>query len=76
MQIATIISLAGTVTCAGLFIKQRHWILAAAFVFATAYTVMNQVTRIPGVPPVAVVACAWLFFALLAVETLRKVILK
>ena len=76
MQIATLISLAGTVTCAGLFVKQSNWILAAAFVFATAHTVMNQVTRIPGVPPVAVMACAWLFFALLAVETLRKVVLK
>jgi hypothetical protein len=76
MQIATIISLAGTVTCAGLFVKQSNWVLAAAFIFATAYTVMDKVTRIPGVPPVAVMACAWLFFALLAVETLRKVVLK
>jgi hypothetical protein len=76
MQIATLISLAGTITCAGLFVKQSNWILVAAFVFATAHTVMSQVTRIPGVPPVAVMACAWLFFALLAVETLRKVVLK
>jgi hypothetical protein len=76
MQIPTIISLAGTLVCAGLFVKQRNWVLAAAFMFATAYTVMNQVMRIPGVPPVAVMACAWLFFALLAVETLRKVVLK
>jgi hypothetical protein len=76
MQIATIISLAGTVTCAGLFAKQRNWVLAAAFVFATAYTFMDRVMHVPGVPPIAVTACAWLFFALLAVETLRKVVLK
>lgn len=76
MQIATIISLAGTVTCAGLFIKQSDWLLAAAFVFATAYLVMEKVIRIPGMPPVAVMACAWLFFGLLAVETLRKVVLR
>nr|GEU28579.1 hypothetical protein [Tanacetum cinerariifolium] len=38
MQIATIISLAGSITCVGLFSKQKEWVLAAAFVFAAAFT--------------------------------------
>ena len=76
MQIATIISLAGTITCAGFFTKQREWLLAVAFYCATAYTVLAQVYRLPFIPGYLVPWLAYLFFVLAAVEFLRKVVLK
>lgn len=76
MQIATIISLAGTVTCAGLFSKQKNWLLATAFVLATVYTVLEKAIHIPAMPYFLVPWLAYLFFALLAYEIFRAVVLK
>lgn len=76
MQIATIISLAGTVTCAGLFSKQKHWLLATAFALATAYTILEKAIHISAVPYFLVPWLAYLFFALLAYEVFRAVVLK
>lgn len=76
MQIATIIGLAGTVTCAGLFIKQKNWLLATAFVFSTVYLILDKVIHIAVVPYFLVPWFAYLFFALVAYEIFRAVILK
>lgn len=76
MQISTIIGLAGTITCVGLFIKQKNWLLAAAFVCATVYMIMDKVIHIPLVPYFLVPWFAYLFFALVAYEIFRTVVLK
>jgi hypothetical protein len=76
MQIATILGLAGTVTYVGLFIKQKNWLLATAFVFSTAYTILDKIIHIPVVPYFMVSWFAYLFFALVAYEIFRKVVLK
>ncbi len=76
MQIATIIGLAGTVTCAGLFIKQKNWLLATAFVFSTVYLILDKVIHISLVPYFLVPWFAYLFFALVAYEIFRTVVLK
>jgi len=76
MQIATILSLAGTVTCAGLFSKQKNWLLAGAFALATAYTILEKVIHISAVPSSAIPWLAYLFFALVAYEIFRAVVLK
>jgi hypothetical protein len=76
MQIATILSLVGSVTCVGLFTKQKNWLLATAFIFSTAYTILDKVVHIPVVPFFVVSWLAYLFFALVAYEIFRKIILK
>ena len=76
MQIATIISLVGTVTCVGLFIKQKNWLLATAFIFSTAYMILEKVIHVPVVPYFVVPWFAYLFFALVAYEIFRTVVLK
>ncbi len=76
MQIATLLSLAGTVTCAGLFSKQKNWLLAGAFTLATAYTALEKMIHIPAVPSAAIPWLAYLFFALVAYEIFRAVVLK
>jgi len=76
MQIATIIGLTGTVTCVGLFIKQKNWLLAAAFCFSTAYIVLDKIIHIPAVPYFLIPWFAYLFFALVAYEVFRTVVLK
>ena len=76
MQIATILSLAGSVTCVGLFTKQKNWLLAAAFIFSTAYTILDKVVHIPAVPFSVVSWLAYLFFALVAYDIFRKIVLK
>jgi hypothetical protein len=76
MQIATILSLVGSVTCVGLFTKQKDWLLATAFIFSTAYTILDKVIHIPTVPFFVVSWLAYLFFALVAYEIFRKVFLK
>ena len=76
MQTATILSLAASVTCVGLFIKQKNWILAAAFIFSTAFTVLDKVVHVSAIPGAWVIWLAYLFFALLAYEVLQKVVLK
>jgi hypothetical protein len=75
MQISTILSLAGTVTCVGLFAKQKDWLLTAAFAFATAHTLL-AVFRPSFIPGYLVPWCAYAFFALAAIEFVRKVVLK
>lgn len=75
MQIATILSLAGSVTCAGLFIKQKNLLLATAFAFSTAYTIFDKLIHFPAVPFFAISWFAYLFFALVAYEIFRKVVL-
>jgi hypothetical protein len=75
MQIATILSLAASVTCVGLFTKQKNWVLAAAFVFSTIYMVLDKAIYIAAVPAFVVPWCAYIFFALVGYEIFRKVVL-
>ena len=75
MQIATILSLAASVTCVGLFTKQKNWVLAAAFAAASLYTILDKVIHIAALPGYLVLWCAYLFFALVAYEIFRKVVL-
>jgi hypothetical protein len=76
MKIATIISLVSSVACTGVFAGQKRWVLAAAFVFATAYTLLDRVVRVPSLPALAIDALALLFAALVAYEIVRKVFFK
>jgi hypothetical protein len=76
MQIATILSLTGSVTCVGLFTKQKNFLLAIAFVFSTIYTVLDKVVRTSAIPAFVVTGFAYLFFVLLAYDVFRKVLLK
>ena len=75
MQIATILSLAASVTCVGLFTKQKNWVLAAAFVFSTIYTVLDKAIYIAAVQAFVIPWCAYIFFALVGYEIFRKVVL-
>ncbi|HWW69403.1 MAG TPA: hypothetical protein VN089_05650 [Duganella sp.] len=75
MQIATILSLAASVTCVGLFTKQKNWVLAAAFAFSTVYTILDKAIHIAAVPAFVIPWCAYAFFALVAYEIFRKVVL-
>nr|WP_315398659.1 hypothetical protein [uncultured Duganella sp.] len=74
MQIATILSLAASITCVGLFTKQKNWVLAAAFVFSSLYTILDRV-HIAAVPGFVTPWCGYLFFALVGYEIFRKVVL-
>ncbi|WP_395403585.1 hypothetical protein ACHMW6_33230 [Pseudoduganella sp. UC29_106] len=76
MKIATIISLVSSVACVGVFAGQQRWILAIAFVFATAYTLLDKVIRVPSLPIMAIDATAFLFAALVVYEIVRKVFFK
>lgn len=76
MQIATILSLAGSVTCVGLFSKQKNWLLAAAFCLSTAYTTLDKVIHISAVPFFLIPWLAYLFFALVGYEIFRTIVLK
>jgi hypothetical protein len=76
MQIATILSLVSSVTCVGLFTKQKNWMLATAFIFSTAYTMLDKVVHIHAVPFFVVSWLAYLFFALVAYEIFRTIVLK
>ncbi len=75
MQIATMLSLAASVTCVGLFTKQKNWVLAAAFTFSTVYTILDKAIHIAAVPGYLIPWCAYLFFALVVYEVFRKVVL-
>jgi hypothetical protein len=74
MQIATILSLAGTVTCVGVFISHKKWLLALAFTCATAYTILTSVVHVAAVPAVLVQSLPYLFLALVVLEVLRKLV--
>lgn len=76
MKIATIISLAGTVTCSGVFTAQKQWVLAAAFICMTIYTLLDRVIHIGAIPPVVVTAFPVVALVLILYEVLRKVIAK
>ncbi|MRX06747.1 hypothetical protein GJ697_02745 [Pseudoduganella sp. FT25W] len=76
MKIATLISLAGTVTCSGVFTVQKQWVLAAAFIFLTVYTLLERVIHIGAIPPVVVDAFPVVALLLALYEILRKVVAK
>ena len=76
MQIATLLSLAASITCVGVFTQQKKWPLAAAFAFSTAYTLLDKVVHVQAVPPVVIHALPLLFLALVVYETLTKVVMK
>lgn len=75
MQTATILSLAASITCVGLFTKQKNWVLAAAFAFSSVYTILDKAIYIAAVPGFVIPWCAYLFFALVGYEVFRKVVL-
>jgi len=76
MKIATLISLAGTVTCSGLFTAQKQWTMAAAFILLTAYTLLERVFHLGALPPIAVDALPLVALLLILYEVLRKVVAK
>ncbi|SDG52506.1 MULTISPECIES: hypothetical protein [unclassified Duganella] len=76
MQIATMLSLAGSVTCVGVFIGRKNWILALAFFCSIAYTVLAQVVNVPEIPGIVVQALPFLFLALVVYEVLQKLVMK
>ena len=76
MQIATMLSLAGSVTCVGVFIGRKNWILALAFFCSIAYTVLAQVVNVPEIPSIVVQALPFLFLALVVYEVLQKLVMK
>jgi hypothetical protein len=76
MKIATIISLAGTITCSGIFTVQKQWVLAAAFICMTIYTLLDRVIHIGAIPPVVVTAFPVVALVLTLYEVLRKVVAK
>ena len=75
MQTATILSLAASITCVGLFTKQKNWVLAAAFAFSSIYTILDKAISIAAVPAFVIPWCAYIFFALVGYEVFRKVVL-
>jgi hypothetical protein len=74
MQIATIISLAGTLTAAGVFGAQKRWVPSAVFILLTIYTVLDKIIHIRQVPAIAIEALPYLALALAIYEILRKVV--
>lgn len=76
MQIATMLSLAGSVTCVGVFIGRKNWVLALAFLCSIAYTVLAQVVSVPEIPGIVVQALPFLFLALVVYEVLQKLVMK
>lgn len=76
MKIATIISLAGTVTSSGIFTAQKQWVLAIAFICLTAYTILERVFHIGAIPPIVVDALPVIALVLILYEVLRKVVAK
>ncbi|TFW13573.1 hypothetical protein [Duganella callida] len=76
MKIATIISLAGTVTSAGIFTVHKQWIPAAVFGFLTIYTVLDKVIHIGAVPAMVVEAFPVLALLLAVYEIIRKIAAK
>lgn len=76
MKIATIISLAGTITCSGIFTVQKQWVLAAAFICMTIYTLLDRVIHIGAIPPIVVTGFPVVALVLTLYEVLRKVVAK
>ena len=76
MQIGTMLSLAGSVTCVGVFIGRKNWILALAFFCSIAYTVLEHVVSVPEIPNMVVQALPLLFLALVVYEVLQKLVMK
>jgi len=73
MKIATIISLAGTVTASGIFTVHRQWVLATTFILLTAYTLLTSVVRIDEIPYIVIEALPIVALILAIYEVLRKV---
>jgi hypothetical protein len=76
MQIATMLGLAGTVTCAGVFIGQKKWVLASAFLCAVAYMVLETVIHVRAVPGMVLQALPILFLVLIVYEVITKLVMK
>ncbi|MYM34664.1 hypothetical protein GTP44_23755 [Duganella sp. FT50W] len=76
MHTATMLSLAGSVTCVGVFIGRKNWILALAFLCSIAYTVLAQVVSIAAIPGMVVQALPFIFLALVVYEILQKLVMK
>ncbi|MYM71518.1 hypothetical protein GTP55_25300 [Duganella sp. FT109W] len=76
MKIATLISLAGTVTCSGVFTAQKQWMMAAAFICMTIYTLLDRVIHLGFIPPLVVTAFPVVALVLVLYEVLRKVVAK
>jgi len=76
MQIATMLSLAGSVTCVGVFIGQKKWLLALAFACSIAYTILEKVVHVAAVPGMVIQALPFLFLALVVYEVLHKLVMK
>jgi len=76
MQIATMLSLAGSVTCVGVFVGRKNWLLALAFVCSIVYTVLAQVVSVSAIPAIVVQALPFLFLALIVYEVLQKLVMK
>jgi len=76
MQIATMLSLAGSVTCVGVFVAQKKWVLATAFFCSIAYTILEKVIHVAAIPSLVIQALPFLFLALVVYEFLHKLVMK
>lgn len=76
MQIATMLSLAGTITCLGIFTSHKKWTLALAFLFASTYTVLHDVIHVAAVPGLLLQSLPYVFLALVVFAMLRTLVAK
>ncbi len=74
MKIATLISLAGTVTSAGIFTFQKQWAPAATFILLSAYTLLDKVVHLNFLPGMVVEALPVIALVLAVYEILRKLV--
>jgi hypothetical protein len=73
MTIDTIISLAGTVTAAGIFTVHRQWTLAAVFVLLSGYTLLERVVHVGEIPAIVTEALPVVALLLAIYEILRRI---
>lgn len=76
MKIDTLISLAGTVTAAGIFTVQKQWALAAVFILLTGYTILDRVVHIGALPNIVVAAFPVVALVIAVYEIIRRIATK
>ncbi|MRW90992.1 hypothetical protein GJ699_13430 [Duganella sp. FT80W] len=76
MKIDTIISLAGTVTAAGIFTVQKQWLLATVFILLTGYTILERVVHIDEIPNFITNAFPVLALVIAVYEIIRRIATK
>jgi len=73
MQIATLMSLFGSVMCVSIYAWRRHWVMACAWVFSGAYSLFDRVLQ-NVIPTPVVSSFAYLFFSMVMFEIIKKIV--